>query len=210
MKKIIAVFAGVLIAVAASAKTWENFVNVGVRFPCNPLNLETENGEGKVKISPIAGLDLGYTGVHENGFSVRAILDYGYAGSDIKFGSDYFDGMNLEFLAGCGYAPIHDKNMFLGVYGIFGINYSMFEGSTEILIGNRTKNEYKYTFLLPVMGVNGTFIYTFSKSFSVYGTMTAEIVLPGKTERKVNSSSTKADTKTSFLVVPAIGVSWKF
>ena len=113
MKKIIAVYAGVLMAFAASAKTWENFVNVGVRFPCNPLNLEAENDGGKVKISPIAGIDMGYTGVHENGFSVRAILDYGYAGSDIKFGSDYFDGMNLEFLAGCGYAPIHDTTCSL-------------------------------------------------------------------------------------------------
>ncbi len=212
MKKFIAVFASVMMAFAASAKTWENFVNVGARIPCNPLNLEAENDGGTVKISPIAGIDLGYTGVHENGFSVRAMFDFDYAGSNITVDNDDLEGGNISFLIGGGYAPIHDEKMFLGIYGILGANWLLFDASIETNYSEEysIKDKYKYNFFLPAIGVNGTFIYTFSKMFSVYGSMTAEVVLPGKLERKVNSSSTKVDLEPSFIVVPALGVSWKF
>lgn len=212
MKKTIAIFAGAMMAFAASAKTWENFVNVGARIPCNPLNLEVENDSSKVKISPIAGIDLGYTGVHENGFSIRAIFDYTYAGSDINIDNDDLDGGTISFLIGGGYAPIHDEKMLLGIYGLLGANWILFNRSDETFYpnGDTIKYDYEYNFFLPAMGVNGTFLYTFSRSFSVYGSMTAEIILPGKIERKINSSSIKTDLEPSFLVVPALGVSWKF
>lgn len=208
MKKIVAVLTMACIAYFAMAKRWENFINVGARLPGNALKVEAKGfDDASVKYSPIVGLDFGYTGVLDNGFTLKANLDVSNANCD----DDDLDGMNLDFYMGFGYAPVHTQNLLVGVYGILGVNYLMSEYSVETPWSKiSTTTECIY----PVMGVNATAIYTFTKCFSLYGSLTAEYLLNGnvEVETTVNSSTDKdsADLKGKFLLVPAIGFSWKF
>lgn len=217
MKKIITlVVALVAMTVSVSAKNWTNFVNVGWRIPTS-VTLKTDAAStDSIKISPITGLDLGYTGCLHNGFSVRAIIDLDYSKSKINSSDDDGSMANFDFLFGIGYAPIHTDELYLGFFGMIGCSLEYYNYESTTSMGGVILNKIEDTafFKNPVIGLNTMFVYTPFKVFSLYASLGLNCLLPG--DLKVNSTYNgvnkdyNADIKTAFMVVPAIGLCWKF
>lgn len=213
MKKLVLVMALSVMAFSAFAKKWDNYINLGIKIPVNSMKVETQESNDKLKINQIGGIEAGYTGVLYNGFSVKASLSVGVAKTnDLSADKENYLGANAEYLLGLGYAPVHTDHMLLGFYGLLGANCTAFYNSVETA-GNKT--EYTNEFSNYVMGLNGTFVYTFSKTFSLYSSLTLECLHSGdyKHESKANDGSvtkSKYNLNDSFLVVPSVGLTWKF
>lgn len=82
----------------------------------------------------------------------------------------------------------------------------------------KDKYELTLTHSAPVIGANATFIYTPAKSFSLFASVCANLMLPAefKTESTIekNGEKLKFDDKidciAAFKFVPTIGICWKF
>lgn len=222
MKKIIAFLFAAALAFSASAEI-TNYAGFGWRIPTS-ATVESKNRTEKadVKFKTQTGLSFDYAGTFESGFSMRGIIDLNYSGSDLKVGFDEGDemmGINFMLLAGVGYAPVRTEKMFLGLYGVVGVDVTtlMYEESRTSYL-YKDKYELTLTHSAPVIGANATFIYTPAKSFSLFASVCANLMLPAefKTESTIEEDGEKLkfDNKTdciaAFKFVPTIGICWKF
>lgn len=109
MKKLTILLAALALCFSVSAKTWTNYTGFGWRIPTSTtVKSDDSSMDFDIKFKNQTGLSLDYTGAHESGFSMRAILDINYSKSNLKAGDDDDDleGLNGLFLIGAGYAPV--------------------------------------------------------------------------------------------------------
>lgn len=213
MKKFL--FIGILLLASffasARPREWINYGGIGFRIPTSMAVDADGNYDYSKQFNLQTGGELLYAGVHENGFTIKAVLDVNYTRSDKKNVNDEnLSGLNINFLAGAGYAPIHNDKIFIGVFGTFGVDYDYFEYKTDTSPSFTKREIYNAA----VIGLNSMTIFTPVKTFSVYGSIFVGCNLPGKfrTESDWNFTLTtdKDDTKVAFKFIPSIGICWKF
>lgn len=192
MKKVLVILASFILSatVFAEQQTWTNYLGFGIRLPTD-IPQEYEYDEGTLK--NVKGINFSYVGLLETGFSAKGNCNIVMT----KFFDVSFIGCEYNF--GIGYGTILEEQWFLGVYGTFG---------QTILFGSG--NGYDYTFSNLSLGVDVTGIYTLSNSFSVYGSIGINFLLPGTLEIKYNSMKDKSDTDATYSLVPVFGMCWKF
>jgi len=224
MKRIIIGITFLMASVGLFAgEAWNNHLGFGWRMPTSlTMHNETKDYEN-LKMSVQTGLNLSYTGVlMSNGFSVRAIIDECFTTSNLDIRDpdskiSYFPGFNTDVLVGAGWAPVRNKNLFFGFYGMLGCDVSAFYYDTDNYWpsdseAHRTQRVY-YASFLPA--VNATFVWTpTGDHFSLFATATVGYSCPtaifyeyddGNGNKKT-SSITRGGTK----VIPAVGMSWRF
>ena len=239
MKKICIFVTTLLIGMSAFAgESWNNHVGFGFRAPTGMTLSEYDSDKDWSLRMPVqAGIDVSYTGVHmATGLSVRGFMDYNISLSDIKRINPKHDdnvvGFNLDGAIGIGFAPIRNKYLLLGFYGIAGVDYSAFpdfyiekhESSDNKKKSNSTKTTQWYTYESFLVGGNATAIWTpTGNRFSVYGSATVGYNLPGlfQTTTRIKTYNKNDDTEKEYYtddfyttgslkVIPSIGISWKF
>ncbi|MCQ2242183.1 outer membrane beta-barrel protein [Treponema sp.] len=188
----------------AEQKTWTNYLGFGLNIPTSrTIVVKGEPSDTNIKFKNVAGLNTFYIGTHENGLTVKGALDINGSKSDIAFGSKKnLFAANVDLIFGVGYAPIHDDNYYIGLFGTLGATY--FE--TEEV------SKCSFEFSNAFVGVDVTAAYTFTNHFSVYGSLEYNLLLPGNYKARNHSSDTtvKDDTKMSYAFIPTLGVCWKF
>jgi len=212
---VVALVAGMVCA--ASAKTWTNFVGVGLDCPVSG-SVKVSNFEGNnfdLKTTNYVGINEMYMGVHENGFAVRAFTDTTFCKMNNQIKGFDFINLGSSVGIGAGYAPVRMEKFTLGVFGMLGLDstcgYSLTNGEKESDV------EYEELYFAPTVGCNVTAVYTPTKCFSVWGGCSADCVLPGfyaqnkiTKSAKENSDIKYAKTNMNWKVTPAVGVCWKF
>ena len=223
MKKLTIFLAALALCFSVSAKTWTNYTGFGWRIPTSTtVKSDDSSMDFDIKFKNQTGLSLDYTGAHESGFSMRAILDINYSNSNLKAGDDDDDleGLNGLFLIGAGYAPVCTDKLFLGIYGVLGADLTvLYLDKTAYTNYQKSENEYSLTHAASVLGANVTFVYTPAKHFSLFASICTNYMFPTKVEadmtQKVNGvkifdSDEKYDYKGAFKFVPTAGICWKF
>ena len=238
MRKIIIFASILLIGVSAFAgEAWNNHVGFGFKVPTGMTVSEIDNNsDWKLKMPVQSGIDFTYTGVHmASGFSVRGFMDYNLSTSNIgsidpKNNAKLY-GFNFDSAVGLGWAPIRNKFLLLGVYGVAGIDYSLFPDTYTVKTDSTKKDDIgtittvlTHNYMSFFAGGNATAIWTpFGNRFSIFGSATVAYNLPGVYELTTSTTTTtlKDDSKTvqytdkydasgALKVIPAVGVSWRF
>ena len=149
MKKLTILLAALALCFSVSAKTWTNYTGFGWRIPTSTtVKSDDSSMDFDIKFKNQTGLSLDYTGAHESGFSMRAILDINYSKSNLKVGDDDDDleGLNGLFLIGAGYAPVCTDKLFLGIYGVLGADLTvLYLDKTAYTNYQKSENEYSFT-----------------------------------------------------------------
>ena len=239
MKKIFALAAMLLIEVSAFAgEAWNNHLGFGFRAPSGMTVSDlNDDADWKLKMPIQTGIDFTYTGVHmASGFSVRGFMDYNLSSSNIESidpkNHTKLTGFNFDSALGLGWAPIRNKFLMLGLYGIAGVDFSIFPDTYVVKLGTSNKNDdlgtistvVTHTYLSFFAGGNATAVWTpFGKRFSLFGSATVAYNLPGLFEvsTSTTTSSLKDDSRTvdysdkynasgALKIIPALGVSWRF
>ena len=208
MKKILIIAAALLIGANVFAgDAWANHTGFGWRLPTGITVTRTDsNSSAEFKMPVQTGLDVTYTGVHmASGFSVRAFMDYNLTSSNIasmENANNTLYGFNFFGALGAGWAPIRSKFLLLGVYGMFGMDLSVFPDAT----GNVDSNKFAAAAVSKAIGYasiflggNATVIWApFGGRLSFFASATAGYNMPGavnvQTETIAKSSILNATT----------------
>ena len=206
-----------------AGEKWKNHLGFGWRLPTGMTLHNETTGYENLKMSWQTGLNLSYTGVlMSNGFSIRVIVDECFTTSNLEIADpdsqvSSFPGYNSDILFGAGWAPIRNKNFFLGFYGMLGCDISAFYYDTDGLWPSdskvrRTQRVY-YASFLPA--VNATFVWTpTGDHFSLFATTSVAYSCPTKIfyeyEEGSSSEKTSSITRGGTKVIPAVGISWRF
>ena len=239
MKKIIIVSSLLLIGMSAFAgEAWNNHLGFGFRGPTGITVTEAkDDSDIKFKMPIQTGIDFTYTGVHmKSGFSVRGFMDYDLSSSNLESINPRNDskltGFNFDSAIGLGWAPVRNKFLLLGIYGIAGVDYSIFPDTYTEKLGSTKTNEdlgtvttvITHSYMSLFTGGNVTAVWTpFGNRFSIYGSATVAYNLPGicevttstttttlKDDARTVNNSDRYDVTGALKVIPAVGVSWRF
>ncbi len=232
MKKIIIVTSLLLIGMSAFAgEAWKNHVGFGLRLPTGmSADISNKNTDWELKMPVQTGIDLTYTGVHmKTGFSVRGFMDYNLSSSNITaMNPDNTDlyGLNIDAGIGAGWAPIRNKFLLLGLYGVLGLDMSYFpDAAADIKLDSTTTvaNTVMYTYGTAFVGGNATLIWTpLGGRFSIFGSATAAYNLPSiysveyetryeyARDTQKTTKADRFDVSPAVKIIPTIGLSWRF
>lgn len=213
MKKF--VFIGVLSLIsffaAARPREWINYSGIGFRIPTSMTVEADSKYDYNKQFNLQTGIELLYAGVHENGFTIKAAMDADITRSDKRNVNDEnLYGINVSFLVGAGYAPIHNNKIYIGVLGTFGVDYDFFEYETTTVPSYKIRDIYNAA----MVGLNAMTIFTPVKTFSIYGSINVGCNLPGKFKMESDWNFTlttdKDNTEIAFKFIPSAGICWRF
>lgn len=115
----------VIVSGAAFAKTWTNYIGVGLGVPVE--SVESKDSDKIVQAGVV--LDAAYTGVHSNVFTVKAGFDSGaVASDDVKIqGDDMNSATFVAFNLGAGYSFVQTEKVLFGTTAMFTGAFNMYE-----------------------------------------------------------------------------------
>ncbi len=215
MKKLFVVFLCALMCFSAAAEndSMKLFLGGGFRIPTRTeISFKNSSLDDCTRYFD-TGIDISGMGTFDNGFSVRAILDFNLTFSNIY--KDTGVGFNTNALVGLGYAPVRNDHFTLGIYGVLGNDYVIDSARIETNFnGKKKKIDVEIEYDIFALGGNVTALFTPVDAFSIYLSATALCGFP--TEAKITS---KADGESSsvthwidftFIFLPSVGIGWKF
>lgn len=222
MKKILGIIGALVLGsmAALSAKSWTNIAGFGWNLPMDFTFTadEYQNGE-EVILKNQTGLELFYMGISKKGFAVKTAFDLNYSEINHQFDNTPFIGINVNWQAGIGYAPVHSEKFTLGLFGMFGIDASAFYSEStsyrrefsRFITSTYTEGQIGY-----MLGGNITALYTPKSHFSLYASCSVNYVTPGVYLVRAEFNDLFANTENYFETnssvkfIPTIGVCWKF
>ena len=228
MKKIFIILAvGFLAMNGAFAKKWTNNVGFGFTVPISEIGVDEKGADDIAQIG--YGLDLFYLGVHENGFTAKANIDFGVATTkDISLQDNETNvGVFYNIDLGAGWSFVHTEKITLALTGMMGLDMGLYTDSAEDVTydGQNCDSLYK-TIAFAEFNIGGDlfFAYRIKEHFGFFANFSARYLVAGggidKIEWSYKDSSGRKhkesleDDDTSLLgkfrIQPTIGVVWNF
>lgn len=230
MKKIILVMLSAFICISSSF-CYTNIISLGVKgfIPSKITGTTTEydtnpTPETATFSFDAIGLNLGYIGCFDNGFTFKDNTSVGFGlgktsckAMDVYNGSQNLFNIGITELVGIGYNFVNNDKLFVALYGNIGLDLNI--ALTGATIGDKV---YATTVISPafLLGGDFTFVFTPKKVFSIYASISANYaysLIPAVTayttmSTKIPNTSYNRvfSTQAYFKAVPTIGISWKF
>ncbi|MBQ3640945.1 MAG: hypothetical protein IJJ70_05555 [Treponema sp.] len=199
-----------------SQKKWNNNFMGGLAVPVTLIEADSRD----VSILSFAQ-EIGYVGMHSNGFTVKAVERSGFSFTDdIEFdGSDdsiggAFVGLDL----GAGYSFVRTSGFNLSVLAMIGFELETFETELEedyvhAELGEVDRSQ-TCTFLSLTLGADILAMFRIKNHFSIYANLAARYIPVGGLANTVIYSKDKFsrtdsvgdDFKNSFSFTPTVGV----
>lgn len=222
MKKIV-VFAAVLVMsiAALSAKSWTNYAGFGWNLPMDlSVNVPNRSLASDMYFENQTGLETFYMGIKSNGFAVKAAFDLNGSGINETMNGENYLGVNENIQLGIGFAPLHEGNFTLAVFGMTGLDISAFYVKTtftDTVLNETSTMEYTQGYIAWMLGGNITASYKVKKHLSVYASCSVYHLTEGlyvdKCETDSRYYADMEETNTAdptVKVIPTIGICWKF
>ena len=214
MKKFISIMT-VLFAAIGLTHAYTNVIFLGVNGNI-PFEYSA-TGESPEEIakfkSKSVGFDLGYIGATDAGFTfkIHATTDFGLISSNSSILASYGDMLNINSLSlvGLGYRIINDEKINFSIFGNIGFNLD----NGLYLTSDSTAVTVATSF---VCGADATVVFTPSKVFSFYGSVSVNAAWTGIAISIIEPDSSSKPVYTyvtdspHLLLAPTIGIAWRF
>ncbi len=222
MKKICLLFAfltltGMLFSQEESTqKKWTHNFIAGLAVPVTLIEADSRD----VSILSFAE-EIGYVGMHSNGFTVKAVEKTGFAlTDDIKFdvSDDTIAGAFVGLDFGAGYTFFRTKVFNLSALAMIGFELETFDSEVEedyvhaeLGTVDRSRN---CTLLSLTLGADIQAMFRIKKHISIYANLAARYIPVGGVVNTVlytkdkftRTDSVNDDFKNSFSIIPSAGV----
>lgn len=131
MKKNFLLFALIFTGTSLFASPWESNLITGIMFNTQKTDIQKSGIEDVSSIG--YGLQAGYLGIHESGFTLKADGSFGVAISDqVKFNPDSSNlGIYGNLAVGTGYSTQISEKLMLSFTFMFGVDIIEFEEDTD-------------------------------------------------------------------------------
>ena len=199
-----------------SQKKWNNNFMGGLAVPVTLIEADSRD----VSILSFAQ-EIGYVGMHSNGFTVKAVEKSGFSFTDdIKFddSDDLIGGAFVALDLGAGYSFVRTSGFNLSALAMIGFELETFESELEedyvhAELGEVDKSQ-SCTFLSLTLGADILAMFRIKNHFSIYANLAARYIPVGGLANTVNYAKDKFsrtdsvgdDFKNSFSFTPTVGV----
>lgn len=231
MKKCLVLLALLFFALSAFAANWQVSTGVGVAVPISLYGLEyTDTTTGNV-LQNAVDFDASFIGINtDNNFSFKTDVTIGYPfSSDVNdmgksiaseinetsSGTSIYIDLNgtidVGFDIGLGYSFVHTSKASLNIFGVLGIEYTLYTCSGTIK--NSSLDLSIDVFSLNT-GIDVMAMYRFGNMFGIFGNVGFRYIATGFGRGRVEIDSDFQNTNVNiagkFIYTPTIGVCWTF
>ena len=201
-----------IVSGAAFAKTWTNHIGVGVGVPVE--SVKPKDGEGDSIFQAGFMFDATYIGVHENGFTVKAGFDTGALASDdveleVIDKNETQTGAFVAFNFGAGYSFVRTEKVLFGTTAMFTYAYNQYE-KKDVDYGEEGKFTNKMEFGTLGIGADVFGSLALTNHFGLYANLGIRYIFGGTAATEIAGEKVDADLKGNVLVLPSLGVMWRF
>lgn len=201
MKKLIALAAIAFIAVASSFAQMRVMHALNLSFPQQSRTYEFDDLTEDYDVD-YSNVQINYNMMTaQNKFSM--ILGVGLGSAKCEFDEIDFDGVAMDFKFGCGFIPVNNGKIVLGIHGLFGLDLNMVDADTASL--DATIWDYGV-----FVGADVVFGVRFADKFGMMAGLdiTSNIIGVGALENNGMNKSWDYSYTGGLNVIPRIGVCW--
>lgn len=234
MKKILAVAVAALVSFTAFAGDWQSTLGAGISAQKSSIHVDNDDslyyvsmGESMGKVHQWAvNFNLTYLLVNtSNGLSFKADFGIGPAIANEDWISSGDIGLNVNGDIGIGYSFIHSKRATLGLFAMFGLDYTKYSWTYKANTNgtsyddNRPKFDLDYSIFHYKLGTDIVGAFRFNEHLGLFGSFGARWICGGS----ANISATGSAYGKSFSVdkdwdlkskglcfIPTLGFCWTF
>ena len=203
-----------------SQKKWNNNFMGGLAVPVTLIEADSRD----ISILSFAQ-EIGYVGMHSNGFTVKAVEKSGFSFTDdIKFdgSDDLIGGAFVALDLGAGYSFVRTSRFYLSALAMIGFELETFESEleedyvhAELGTVDRTQN---CTLLSLTLGADIMAMFRIKNHISIYANFAARYIPVGlgantfvyTKDKFSRTDSVSDDYKNSFSFTPSAGVVFNF